>query len=84
MVMMMVIIMMMMIMMMMLIDDGDDEMFPPLFGIFKFPVVSNLQFQLFSSPPLSLVREYKEGNKRNGFHKNVSFRGKKSIRFLKA
>ena len=52
-------------------DDDDDEMVPPLLRIFKFPVVANLQFQLFSPPPLSPVREYKEGNKRNGFLKNI-------------
>ena len=54
-------------------DDDDDEMVPPLLRIFKFPVVANLQFQLFSPPPLSVAREYKEGNKRNGFLKNVFF-----------
>ena len=51
--------------------DDVDEMVPPLLRIFKFPVVANLQFQLFSPPPLSPVREYKEGNKRNGFLKNI-------------
>ena len=65
-------------------DDDDDEMVSPLFRIFKFPVVANLQFQLFSPPPLSPVREYKEGNKRNGFHKNVFFSRKIKIHLFLA
>ena len=64
--------------------DDVDEMVPPLLRIFKFPVVANLQFQLFSPPPLSPVREYKEGNKRNGFLKNVFFSRKIKIHLFLA